>query len=68
LKTDNPRKEVKKPCEACEGSGQICSFKGVSRFALTWEDCPVCDGMGFTLPEYDRERQDESPNNGKEKK
>jgi DnaJ-class molecular chaperone len=46
----------KKTCEVCEGSGQICSFKGVSRFVLTWEDCPVCGGIGFTTLEADMEK------------
>ncbi len=45
-----------KTCEICEGSGQICSFKGVSRFVLTWEDCPVCGGIGFTTLETNVEK------------
>ena len=56
--------EEKKPvCEVCDGSGQICSFKGVSRFALSWEDCPVCGGMGFLLP--GDEEQEPAPNKDK---
>ena len=38
-------------CDICEGSGQVCSFRGVSRFVLTWEDCPICGGLGFTTGE-----------------
>ena len=38
---------MKKTCEICDGSGQISFFKGVSRFLLSWEDCPECGGMGF---------------------
>jgi DnaJ-class molecular chaperone len=45
--------QVKKICEVCEGSGQICEFRGVSRFVLSWDDCPVCGGMGFLLLEKD---------------
>ena len=46
----------RKTCEVCEGSGQICSFKGVSRFVLTWEDCPLCGGVGFTILEADEKK------------
>jgi hypothetical protein len=53
--SDN-EKVLKKTCEICEGSGQVCSFKGVSRFALSWEDCPICGGMGFTTQETDAEK------------
>ncbi len=43
---------MKKPCEVCEGSGQVSYFKGASRFLLSWEDCPGCFGAGFVeLPE-----------------
>jgi len=33
-------------CEFCQGSGQLASFLGVSRFLLTWDDCPQCGGTG----------------------
>ncbi len=43
---------MKKTCEICEGSGQVSFFGGVSRFVITWEDCPQCCGAGFVeLPE-----------------
>ena len=47
-----------KICDICEGSGQVCSFKGVSRFVLTWEDCPICGGLGFIPQETDAEKTD----------
>lgn len=47
----------KKSCEICEGSGQVCSFKGVSRFVLSWEDCPLCGGMGFTVSTLEPEME-----------
>jgi DnaJ-class molecular chaperone len=50
-----------KTCEVCEGSGQVCSFKGVSRFALIWEDCPICGGMGFTLSPTEKDGQETDP-------
>lgn len=36
----------RRPCSACHGSGQTSSFLGVSRFLLTWEECPECGGLG----------------------
>lgn len=38
---------MKKICPICEGSGQLSSFKGVSRFLLSWEECPECGGLGL---------------------
>jgi DnaJ-class molecular chaperone len=38
------------PCTFCHGSGEICSFKGVSRFLLTAEECPHCSGTGLEPP------------------
>lgn len=52
---DNKEKQI---CEVCEGTGQICSFRGVSRFALSWEDCPVCGGMGFMFADGENGRQE----------
>ena len=40
---------MKKTCEICNGSGQISYFKGVSRFLLSWEDCPECHGSGYQV-------------------
>ena len=40
---------MKKTCEICNGSGQLSSFKGVSRFLLSWEECPQCSGLGYVI-------------------
>ena len=40
---------MKKSCKTCEGSGQISYFKGVSRFLLSWEECPECAGLGYII-------------------
>lgn len=40
---------MKKICELCEGSGQISYFKGVSRFVVSWDECPECGGLGFVF-------------------
>lgn len=34
-------------CEFCNGTGEISSFKGVSRFLLSRQECPFCCGTGF---------------------
>ncbi|MDR3631929.1 MAG: hypothetical protein P4L42_16530 [Desulfocapsaceae bacterium] len=47
---ERPGQEV---CEVCEGSGQVCEFRGVSRFVLTWDDCPACGGLGFISRDQD---------------
>ncbi|MFP7753575.1 hypothetical protein ACLG6S_02795 [Thermodesulfobacteriota bacterium B35] len=50
--------QEKKPCPACGGTGQISFFQGESRFLLTSEECPVCFGLGYLLP--DNEQPDDS--------
>ncbi|MEW6290877.1 MAG: hypothetical protein AB1545_13590 [Thermodesulfobacteriota bacterium] len=45
-----PKKQQKSICQLCNGSGQISSFLGVSRFLLSWEECPECGGLGYRLP------------------
>lgn len=47
----------KKICEFCNGSGQVSYFKGVSRFLLTEEECPECEGIGFTVVEKEKIKQ-----------
>lgn len=37
---------MKKICDICGGSGQLGGFRGVSRFMITWEECPECLGTG----------------------
>ena len=40
---------MKIECGICGGSGQISYFKGVSRFLLSWEECPECNGIDYTI-------------------
>lgn len=56
--------EAKEPCPACGGSGQECAFFGVSRFLLTWSECPACCGTGVYLP--DKEPEENSDQNNPE--
>jgi DnaJ-class molecular chaperone len=35
------------PCPGCNGTGQMTSFGGVSRFQFSYTDCPECNGVGF---------------------
>lgn len=46
----------KKSCTACNGSGQVSYFKGVSRFLLTSEECPECAGLGFIPTDHENDR------------
>jgi DnaJ-class molecular chaperone len=39
---------MKKICDICGSSGQLGGFRGVSRFMITWEECPECLGTGET--------------------
>jgi DnaJ-class molecular chaperone len=50
-----------KVCEICQGSGQVCEFRGVSRFVLTWDDCPVCGGLGFITEAPEPPEKKENP-------
>lgn len=34
-------------CPVCGGSGQIGFFQGESRFLLSMEECPECNGTGI---------------------
>jgi DnaJ-class molecular chaperone len=43
------KKEKKKICEVCGGTGQVSYFKGVSRFLLSNEECEECAGTGYIL-------------------
>ncbi len=53
---------MKKPCEACGGTGQISYFQGESRFLLTHEECQDCFGTGIFQVENDGIKK-ESPEN-----
>ena len=48
-----PNENTKHPCPSCGGTGQLSTFKGVSRFLLTVEECPECNGLGYLLPSED---------------
>ncbi|MDX9834433.1 MAG: hypothetical protein RBT36_04375 [Desulfobulbus sp.] len=39
-------------CDTCGGSGEIGFFAGESRFFITREECPACNGVG-SLPNDD---------------
>tara|TARA_Y100001933_G_C18817733_1_gene487820 strand:+ start:295 stop:561 length:267 start_codon:yes stop_codon:yes gene_type:complete len=38
---------MEKICDICGGSGQLGQFRGLSRFVLTYEECPECYGTGI---------------------
>ena len=52
------------PCPACGGTGQLNSFRGESRFLLTAEECPHCDGFGYIIPlNQEKEAKKQDPKN-----
>lgn len=40
-------------CDICGGTGQIGIFRGLSRFIMTYEECPECYGTGIKQSEGD---------------
>ncbi|MDH3329303.1 MAG: hypothetical protein OEM01_08730 [Desulfobulbaceae bacterium] len=50
---------MKKTCVSCGGSGQISYFKGESRFLLTTEECPECNGTGYLQENISIEKSDD---------
>ncbi|MBU4262071.1 MAG: hypothetical protein KKC76_09395 [Proteobacteria bacterium] len=63
---------MKKICEICNGSGQLSSFMGVSRFLLSWEECPECAGLGYIIdpdaaskPQTGEQDHDDNSTSGK---
>lgn len=44
---NHPPPPPQPPCEFCNGTGETSTFKGVSRFLLSREECPVCCGTGL---------------------
>ena len=42
-------RDQKPPCPLCNGTGEIASFKGVSRFVVSRDECPACGGTGLDL-------------------
>jgi DnaJ-class molecular chaperone len=62
------KKEQKKTCDICGGSGQLSFFKGVSRFLLSTEECSECAGTGYQLQGGSRSGElpgPEKENNGR---
>jgi len=55
-----------KTCDICQGSGEVSYFKGVSRFLLSQEVCPACNGAGLVVDE--KNNRAESMAKGKESK
>ncbi|MBB5347473.1 hypothetical protein JWG42_05735 [Desulfoprunum benzoelyticum] len=55
------------PCPLCNGCGQISSFKGVSRFLLTTEECPACGGTGLDLDDEEQVGESRQPGSSREK-
>ena len=62
---------MKKECDICGGAGQVSFFKGVSRFLLSWEECPECNGIGYTIVRGDdkerAKRKKKNPDKSKKK-
>ncbi|MDJ0624610.1 MAG: hypothetical protein QNJ17_16725 [Desulfocapsaceae bacterium] len=42
-------------CDICGGTGQIGIFRGLSRFIMTYEECPECYGTGMNQNDGDEE-------------
>jgi DnaJ-class molecular chaperone len=62
------KKKKKEICDTCGGTGEIAFFQGVSRFLLSREECPMCHGLGYHLPEEKESSEDEhGTSNGKQK-
>lgn len=54
---------MKETCNECHGTGQMCYFKGESRFVLSQEECPACCGLGYVeTDEKQRAEKSEPPN------
>jgi DnaJ-class molecular chaperone len=54
-------------CPGCGGSGQISFFQGESRFLLTMEECPECNGTGMLVrsePTRKSKKKKQIKNNG----
>ena len=50
---------MKNICDICNGSGQVTYFRGESRFHLSWEDCPACNGSGVQFsPDKDSDNKE----------
>lgn len=53
---------MKKNCQFCNGTGQINYFKGVSRFLISYDECPECGGLGIqpTTEEHVKNKEESS--------
>jgi DnaJ-class molecular chaperone len=47
------KKDKKKFCEVCGGTGQVSYFTGVRRFLLSNDECEACAGTGYELDNAD---------------
>ncbi len=56
--------ENPKICDICQGSGEVSFFKGESRFLISQETCPACNGSGFSS---DEDNTTKKQNNGNKK-
>jgi len=61
------KKEQKKTCDICGGTGQVSFFKGVSRFLLSTEECAECAGTGFALDAIPQKARNTGAGNKKKK-
>ena len=62
------KKEQKKICDICGGSGQLSFFQGVSRFLLSIEECSECAGTGYDLNALKENKSGEARKKSKGKK
>lgn len=55
-----------KPCRICGGTGQMGEFRGVSRFVISFDDCPDCHGTGIEIDEHAEARSPATENKAAE--
>jgi DnaJ-class molecular chaperone len=61
------RKDQKKICDICGGTGQVSYFKGVSRFLLSTSECEECAGTGFQLDSASGKTENDMGEKGRKK-
>ncbi len=47
LKPMHYNMNMEEVCDICGGTGQLGIFRGLSRFIMTYEECPECYGTGI---------------------